>query len=214
MQGVRDEIGDDLQDPVAVADDDRLRLRAARAVELPAARSSRWAPAALSHTVDQVDLLHVERELARLEMREVEQVADQALQAAGLGEHDLERRLLLVLALDDAVRDRLHVALDGGQRRAQLVRDAHQEVALVLARLLELARHVLEAQRELAELVGALRGELHVVVAAGDALARGRQLLHRARDAAAQQQRDERAAAAAPAAAAGRSAGPARASRR
>ena len=42
---------------------------------------------------DEVDLLDVERELARLEAGQVEQVADQALQAPGLGEHDLERRL-------------------------------------------------------------------------------------------------------------------------
>ena len=115
---------------------------------------------------DDVDLLDVERELARLQTGEVEQVADQPLQAPGLREHDLERRLALVLAVDDAVGDRLDVALDGGQRRAQLVRDAHQEVALVLARLLELARHLLEAVRELAELVRALRAQVHVVVAA------------------------------------------------
>ena len=123
-----------------------------RAASLLALRAGR----ALAHG-DEVDLLDVERERARLEAGEVEQVADQPLQAPGLGEHDLERRLLLVLAVDHAVRDRLHVPLDRRQRRAQLVRDAHQEVALVLARLLQLARHLLEAQRQLAELVRALR---------------------------------------------------------
>ena len=141
---------------------------------------------------DDVDLLDVERELARLETGEVEQVADQPLQAAGLRKHDLERRLPLVLAVDHAVGDRLDVALDGSQRRAQLVRDAHQEVALVLARLLELARHLLEAVRELAELVRALGAQVHVVVAERDALAGLGQLAHRARDAPAEQQRDER----------------------
>ena len=65
--------------------------------------------------------------------------------------------LLLLLALDDAVRDRLHVPLDRRERRAQLVRDAHQEVALVHARLLQAARHLLETQRELAELMQRLR---------------------------------------------------------
>ena len=157
MQGVRDEVGDDLQDPVAVADDDRLRLGIDMQLEVPAAGLLALGAGRALADVEQVDLLDVERELARLETREVEQVADQALQAAGLGEHDVERRLLLLLALDDTVRDRLHVALDGGERRAQLVRDAHQEVALVLARLLQLPRHLLEAQRQLPELVGALR---------------------------------------------------------
>ena len=166
VQRVRDEVRDDLQDAVAVAEHDRrargehlqLDLAGARLLALGADRSLA--------DVEEVDLLDVERELARLEAREVEQVADQALQAPGLGEHDLERGVLLLLALDHAVGDRLHVALDRRQRRAQLVRDAHQEVALVLARLLEPARHLLEAQRELAELVGALRAQMHVVVAA------------------------------------------------
>ena len=171
-----------------------LRLRRARAGRRWRPRaSSRCAPAARSQTASEVDLLDVEREAARLEAGEVEQVADQPLQAPGLREHDLERRLLLLLAVDHAVGDRLHVPLDRRQRRAQLVRDAHQEVALVLARLLQPARHLLEAQRELAELVGALRRQMHVVVAARDALARLRQLAHRARDAPAEQQRHERA---------------------
>ena len=54
-------------------------------------------------------------------------------------------------------------------------------------------RHLLEAQRELAELVGALRRQVHVVVAARDALARLGELAHRARDAPAEEQRHERA---------------------
>ena len=192
VERVRDQVGDDLQDAIAVAEHDgprgdaHLQIDAARAGLLALGAGGALAQG------DDVDLLDVERELARLETGEVEQVADQPLQAAGLREHDLERRLALVLAVDHAVGDRLDVALDGGQRRAQLVRDAHQEVALVLARLLELARHLLEAVRELAELVRALGAQVHVVVAQRDALAGLGQLAHRARDAPAEQQSDER----------------------
>ncbi len=111
----------------------------------------------------EIDLLAVQREAPGLELREVEQVADQALQAVGLGEHDVERRLLLVGVVEDPVGDQLHVALDRRQRGAQLVRDAHQEVALVLVRLPQLARHPLEARGEQAELVAPLAAQLHVV---------------------------------------------------
>ena len=194
VQRVRDEVRDDLQDAVAVA---AARRASPSAFTCSLTLARRGPPRAARRP-------HARRRRARSTsstLSENLRVSSRARSSrspisrcrrAGLGEHDLERRLLLLLAVDDAVRDRLDVPLDGRQRRAQLVRDAHQEVALVLARLLELARHLLEAQRELAELVGALRGQVHVVVAARDALARLGQLAHRTRDAAAEQQRDER----------------------
>ena len=55
------------------------------------AASRRALRGACEQTVER-DVLAVEREAPRLELGEVEQIADQALQAVGLGEHDLERR--------------------------------------------------------------------------------------------------------------------------
>ena len=94
VQRVRDEVRDDLQDAVAVAEHDGLR----RGVHLQLDAGARGPPRAARRprarrASSEVDLLDVERERARLEPREVEQVADQPLQAPGLGEHDLERRL-------------------------------------------------------------------------------------------------------------------------
>ena len=80
--------------------------------------------------LDEVDVHPREREAPRLEAGEVEQVADQPLEPRRLGRDHRVGRLALGLALDDAVGERPDVPLDRGQRRAQLVRDAHQEVGV------------------------------------------------------------------------------------
>ena len=68
------------------------------------------------------------------------------------------------------------MAADRRQRRAQLVRDRHQEVALELLRLLEPRSHLPEALRELADLTA--RIDLgNFVQAAGDVVGRLRELL-------------------------------------
>ena len=82
----------------------------------------------------EVDLLVEQREAVRLELGQVEQVADQAAQAVGLVADDRVGLVPLVLGVDHVVRQRLHVAADGGQRRAQLVGHAHEEQPLVLLR--------------------------------------------------------------------------------
>ena len=168
MERVRDQVGDDLQDAIAVAEhhgprgDADLQIDAA-----PASLLALRADGALAGGRRRRPP-RLERELARLQPSQIEQVADQPLETPGLSQHDLERRVALILAVDDAVRDRLDMPLDGRQRSAQLVRDAHQEVALVLVRLLQLARHLLERRRELAQLVRALRRQMHVVVTERD----------------------------------------------
>ena len=88
----------------------------------------------------------------RLEAGQVEQVADQPVEPAHLLVHG-GQRLVEVVGPDDALGQRLDVAGDGGERRAQLVRHPHQEVALELVDLAQAVDHALEAGRQRAELV-------------------------------------------------------------
>ena len=94
-----------------------------------------------------------ERELAGLDLGEVEHVVDQAEQVAAVALDALEHglRLLRRLAVD-AVEDQLGVAEDGVERRAQLVAHVGEELRLVLAR----DRELLALLLDLVEQVGVL----------------------------------------------------------
>ena len=97
----------------------------------------------------------------------------------------------LVLGVDDVVGQRLHVAADGGQRRAQLVRDAHQEQPLVLLRLPQPVDHVAERPVHDADLVRPRAVELDVVAPAADRAGRDHQPAQRPRDVPAQVEREQ-----------------------
>ena len=75
------------------------------------------------------------------------------------------------------------VAPDRGQRRAQLVRDRHQEVALHHLDLGEPPRHLAEALAQVAELARRILGHRDGVVPLGDLVGGGRELQHRPHDA-------------------------------
>ena len=67
--------------------------------------------------------------------------------------------------VDDALAERLDVAADRRQRRPELVRDGHEELALELLGLRELRGHLAEALGEVADLVAARAArDLDVVV--------------------------------------------------
>ena len=63
-------------------------------------------------------------------------------------------QLLELGIVDDALEERRDVAADRGQRRPQLVRDRHQEVALHHLDLGEPAGHLAEPLAQVAELAG------------------------------------------------------------
>ena len=69
------------------------------------------------------------------------------------GEMTSAARIRASIALDRAVGDRLRVAADRRQRRAQVVRDAEQEGALVAPGDVEVARHRVDRVGQAAELV-------------------------------------------------------------
>ena len=75
----------------------------------------------------------------------------------------VERLLGRLRVGDDALAQRGDVAANRGQRRPQLVRDGHQEVALELLGLGEPRRHLPEALGEVADLTAAAhRRDVHV----------------------------------------------------
>ena len=73
----------------------------------------------------------MQRDLARLELRQVEELLHEPAQAVALGEHDLER---LTVGLLDAVEEVLQVGPDGGDRRLEFVGDVGDEVAAARSR--------------------------------------------------------------------------------
>ena len=100
-----------------------------------------------------------DRHLPRLELGQVEQVANEALQPARLRDDHVGR---LPVVLDRPVLYRLGEAADGGERRAQVVRHRQQEVTLPGPAVLQALGHVVDGAGQ--------RRELGVVVAAyGDA---------------------------------------------
>ena len=72
------------------------------------------------------------REAVRFELREIEDVADEPLEPDALARDHVERRGTRLRILGDSFAQCVDVTADRGERRAELVRDAHQEVALLL----------------------------------------------------------------------------------
>src|SRR5207253_3798426 len=95
-----------------------------------------------------VDLLAQQRETARVELREVENVADETLEPQRFLRDHLERPALRLLVVEDAFPESRNMTTDRRQRRPKLVRDRHEEVAGECLRLREPHGHVAEARGE------------------------------------------------------------------
>src|SRR4029434_5153247 len=81
----------------------------------------------------QITRRQIERFLPRIEPRQAQQVADQALHALAMPRDDLEE-LIRLLRIRTIVQQRLNVATNRRERRTQLVRDVGHEVAADLIR--------------------------------------------------------------------------------
>jgi hypothetical protein len=114
------------------------------------------------HERMQRQVLDPQRDLARFEPRQVEQLIDEAAQPLDLREHHLERRGVGLL---HAVEQVLEMGADRRDRRLQLVTDVGDEVASTLLEVLEFGAHPVEGRRELADLVAAPRVDADRVVA-------------------------------------------------
>ena len=115
----------------------------------------------------------VQRDHARVDAREVEEVADQAAQSLGLVECHPDRR---GVRLGHSVVEVLEHGDQRGQRRTQLVRDARHEVAALAVHGGEVGGHPVERPGQLAHLVGGGRLDAYVVVARGHPSCRLRHL--------------------------------------
>src|SRR4029079_9370678 len=109
---------------------------------------------------------HVER--SPTQPREVEEVADQPLEATCLAlDHESGTG-----RVDDTVREALGMPADRSQRGLQLVADGEEEGALRILRTVKLLRELVERSRELAELGRALDREWVRALAFGQPAAR------------------------------------------
>ena len=88
-------------------------------------------------------------------------------QAVGLVHDDVHLFVAVGLVIAGQVAHRLGVALDEGQRGAQVVGDVGQQVPLHLGRPLHLLCHMVEVLCKVAQLVAAAALHLHGVVALG-----------------------------------------------
>ena len=116
----------------------------------------------LRHQRAERDLLAAQRHLARLELREIEQLLHEAAESLGLRQHHLED---LGVRLLDAVEQVLQVRPDRGDRRLELVGDVGDQVAPRCLEELELRAHAVEGDRELSDLVARVRVDAGRVVA-------------------------------------------------
>ena len=153
---VREQVRDDLEHAVAVRDDHRRRRRP-RAVVDPA--PPRLLAERRVGALDQPAPCRPPRSrtvnrcassFARSSTSPTSRSSRSASAATISSDASCELRVL-----DDALAQRGDVAADRGQRRAQLVRDGHQEVALELLRLGEPRGHLAEPLGEVADLAAA-----------------------------------------------------------
>ena len=126
-----------------------------------------------------VEQLHAQVEAAVLDAGELQQLLDEARQARGLLGDDGDAAA--GVALDGSVEhERFAPAGDGGQGRAQLVRDRRDELRLHFFAAADLLRQLVDRGRKAAELIVALHRQLRAVAPASDRARDLRDLLDRA----------------------------------
>ena len=111
-----------------------------------------------------VDLGQPQRRDPGVDARELEQVADQVGEPAGLPDRGFE---VLLVGGHHAVGEVLEHGGQPGQRGAQLVGHGGDEGALLLVDRVELGGHLVERPGQLADLVGRLGADPAAVVAVG-----------------------------------------------
>lgn len=131
-----------------------------------------------------------EQQLTRLDLRCVEHTVDHARQTARLLRDDAQILVALLLG-NGAVDHAVHEAADRRHRRFELMADIRDKAARQLLELIEVARHVVERDRQLVDLIAVIvLGDAHIEVAGGKFLRRRRDILDRARDMLRQNERD------------------------
>src|SRR4029453_1037275 len=105
----------------------------------------------------------------RVELREIEHVTYEPLEAVRLRRDHVQRLRLRLRLVPDSLAPSPAMAPDRGERRPQLVRDRHEEVPLELLCSREPRRHVAEPLREMRDFIASLQlRQGDVVTALGD----------------------------------------------
>ena len=179
LEGVRQQVLEDLLQPLRIGEQAPAEARIDLHVE-PEAAALRFVPERPAHHVDEVrqeDLLRVDADDARFDLREVEDVADE-VQQVGAGamnrarELDLARRQVALRVVGELLTE----DQDAVERRPQLVRHVGEELGLVLRRQRQLRRLLLERAARLLDL-GVLALDFDVLL--GELLRLQRQLIVR-----------------------------------
>ena len=163
LQRVREQVADELHEPLVIAVDERdRRSTSSSSCDLAGAGERRRRLDDLARDLVDAHRGEVQLQAARIEARHEEEVADQPLQPLRAAVDDREEALLLVGELARlALPDHLEEAHHRGQRRAELVRDGGDEVVLQPVEL-ALLRHLAQgpdAAEEPAAIVANGRGE-------------------------------------------------------
>ena len=138
----------------------------------------------------EIERRRTEQQLTRLDLRRVEHTVDHARQTARLLRDDAQILVALLLG-NGAVDHAVHEAADRRHRRFELMADIRDKAARQLLELIEIARHVVERDRQLVDLIAVIvLGDAHIEVAGGKFLRRRRDILDRARDMLRQNERD------------------------
>ena len=136
LDGVADQVDEHLAKPSRIAEDGRrhVRLDVTGQLEALLVRARRQQPDRLLHGLAQVERHPLERQLPRLDLREVENVVDERQQRLG---RVLHRPQVLALLRGQLRPERqLRHADDAVHRRADLMAHVRQELALGGRRLL------------------------------------------------------------------------------
>ena len=134
----------------------------------------------------------VDEQLARLDLRRVQHAAHHARQAARLLGDDVQVLVPLVGG-DGAVDHAVDKAADRGHRGLELVADVGDKTARQLLELVKVARHVVEGDRQLVDLVAAVvLGHAHLKIPGRELLGRRRDRLERPRHVLGQDKRDDK----------------------
>ncbi len=131
LDGIRDEIVEQLSEPNSIAAYGRHRREPRDELDLLLGRARTRCLDALAHDQPEIDRFILERKLAGLDLGDEEQISDEAQQSPGVALDDGEK---LALVLGDLAgltfEHELEVAENRRQRCAELVRDEGDELVL------------------------------------------------------------------------------------
>src|SRR2546428_85299 len=129
FHGVVHEVDEDLSQPITVGEH-RRQVRRELATEGYAAALGLWVDDRQHRLGDLVESRRgeLQRHPAELDVGEVGQVVEEAAEALGVTEDDLEEPSRVLPLLEGAREQRLEITVDRGQRGAQLVGDVGHEL--------------------------------------------------------------------------------------